>query len=471
MEEGSMKICLTLAARLRIETRRREGENGAALISSLLISVLLLAGGTALVLTSSMQATTAISSTSEVRAYYAAEAGLQAAVNVLRGNVAPVTGAGLPTGTSMSGNFQTAVTPLQSNKSGDPLTTQVPPVDRLSGWLDYSYPSALSTSANPSDANRVPLSVADSSYNAASDTAYSVQIRDPDNNPAGTEPSRLIVSSTGYGPNGAIKVLQMMVQRSSLNVVPPATLTLRGSEDGSALSFDSGASNAKTYSGVDNHGGDPTGADPNRPAFATTGPYVGTVNSGISKPDTITPQVGGNPLLGVMDVQTSGVPGAGVSTTVVATPWFLQAANNARQTVADLKAKAQDLGVYDSGGYSGTVGGTGAPAFLFVDGDATIGPSAGAGLLVVTGNLTLHGNPDFDGLILVLGTGTVTRDGGGNGTLNGAMIIAKFDSSGGFKGPSFNTNGDGNSTMQYDSVAIKKALNTLGRPCLGVVER
>src|SRR4029077_3974820 len=98
-------------------------------------------------------------------------------------------------------------------------------------------------------------------YNLATDTAYSVQIKDPDNTPSGTEPSRLVVYSTGYGPNGAIKVLETMVQRSSLNVTPPATLTIRGSDAGSVAGFDTGSSAAKEYSGVDNHGGNPTGAD------------------------------------------------------------------------------------------------------------------------------------------------------------------------------------------------------------------
>ncbi|HUS12474.1 MAG TPA: hypothetical protein VMZ30_18545 [Pyrinomonadaceae bacterium] len=65
------------------------GERGAALITVLFISLLVLTLASALILTTGMSATNAVSSTDEIQAYYAAEAGTQAALNVLRGNVAP----------------------------------------------------------------------------------------------------------------------------------------------------------------------------------------------------------------------------------------------------------------------------------------------------------------------------------------------------------------------------------------------
>src|SRR4029079_12155925 len=88
------------------------------------------------------------------------------------------------------------------------------------------------------------------------------------------------------------------------------------------------------------------------------------------------------------------------------------------------------------------------PMFTFVDGDCTL--TNGAGLLVVTGTLTMRGDTNFHGAILVLGTGVVIRNGGGNGEILGAILIARFDrSSGGFLAPTFNTNGGGNSNVQY----------------------
>jgi len=83
-------------------------------------------------------------------------------------------------------------------------------------------------------------------------------------------------------------------------------------------------------------------------------------------------------------------------------------------------------------------------------------------------------NPDRValGLIFVLGGGTVNRDGGGDGSIYGAMTVARFDpvNPGPFLSPTFNTNGGGNSTMQYDSEAVRKALNASGPRVWGVRE-
>jgi hypothetical protein len=88
-----------------------------------------------------MSTTNAVSATDEVQAYYAAEAGMQAALNVLRGNVAPTI------------NFKTAVADSQ-----------------LSQWLIKNYPSTTP--------DRLTLSP---SYSTANGMAYSITgISDPD---------------------------------------------------------------------------------------------------------------------------------------------------------------------------------------------------------------------------------------------------------------------------------------------------
>src|SRR6267142_5183575 len=67
---------------------RWSDQRGVALITTLLVSTLLLIVGGALILTTSLAHGLAIDSTSELQAYYSAEAGTNAAVNVLRGNIA-----------------------------------------------------------------------------------------------------------------------------------------------------------------------------------------------------------------------------------------------------------------------------------------------------------------------------------------------------------------------------------------------
>src|ERR1700682_1477802 len=101
-------------------------QRGAALLMTLLLSTLLLAAGGALIMSTSLSATTAVDSTAEMQAYTTAEAGVGAALNVIRGNVAPST-----TGAKI--NFLNAVTLATSNKIGDASTES-----RLSDWLQYS---------------------------------------------------------------------------------------------------------------------------------------------------------------------------------------------------------------------------------------------------------------------------------------------------------------------------------------------
>jgi hypothetical protein len=98
--------------------------------------------------------------------------------------------------------------------------------------------------------------------------------------------------------------------------------------------------------------------------------------------------------------------------------------------------------------------------------------------LIVTGDLTTNGNTSFDGVILVLGNGVVNRNGGGGGAFYGATFIANVDwplaegatPNTNFGAPYFDFNGGGGATMQYDSVAVANAFQTLPSPVLGVSE-
>ena len=115
-------------------------------------------------------------------------------------------------------------------------------------------------------------------------------------------------------------------------------------------------------------------------------------------------------------------------------------------------------------------------AFTFVDGDLTLGPGnpTGQGTLIVTGTLTLDGNFNFNGVIMVLGGGTVVRSGGGNGNIYGAVIVAKFARTGSdsdqFQAPTFNTSGGGTANIQYNSDAVDRAKSVGGHAIAGVKE-
>src|SRR5213078_3492816 len=87
----------------------RKNERGAALITSLLVATILLVAGGVLIQITSMSAANAIDATAETQAYYGAEAGLQAALNAVRGNAAHSATA-MPSGVTTM-NFLTAVVP------------------------------------------------------------------------------------------------------------------------------------------------------------------------------------------------------------------------------------------------------------------------------------------------------------------------------------------------------------------------
>jgi hypothetical protein len=277
------------------------------------------------------------------------------------------------------------------------------------------------------------------------------------------EPRRILVRSTGYGPKGAVKKLEMVLNQSAFDFDAPAVLTMRGSDNGTAMTFEIGSSNAKNYSGVDH-----AGALIQLPTFAVSGGDLTTADNGIKKESTVA-----DPELGYLD--NSSIPsGTTVPAIQALTPAFLQSADNARAALDALQTTASSMGRYYSpasgSAYSVTASNTTPTGITFVDGDCNL--DGGSGLLVVTGNLEMSGNPSFDGVILVLGGGSVNRNGGGNGNVYGAMVVASFNrtGTGGFTAPSFNTNGGGNSTMQYDSQAVARAMGAIGAAPGGVRE-
>ncbi|MCA1632361.1 MAG: hypothetical protein LC802_01265 [Acidobacteria bacterium] len=134
--------------------RERPGERGAALITALLISMMLLAAGGALIMTTTFSLSNSTDSIAETQAYYAAEAGTQAALNVLRGNIAP------------NPLFNTASATAVENKITFRQAVSTP---NLSRWLTYnnSFTTPRVTLSNP--------------YTALNGMAYNIAVSDPDN--------------------------------------------------------------------------------------------------------------------------------------------------------------------------------------------------------------------------------------------------------------------------------------------------
>jgi len=410
---------------------KRGNERGAALITMLLTSTLLLGAGGALIVATSMSAANSADAVAEMQAYYAAEAGLQATLNALRGNRAA--SPALTAGQKM--DFRKAISLTTSNDQGGGDSSTFP---RLSRWLPY---------ASDAPGSRVSI---------GNGVGYQVRVSEPvgvTTLPLSQEPPRLVIQSTGYGPRGARKQMQMLVKKGAFNFALPATITLAGSPP---LTFAHGNSNSD-YSGEDN-----AGVDAQRPVFAVSG-----LNNQTTVNNTI---ASGNP-----DVTS---PGAGLLN-ISNTPSFLTSADSARAFLAQAKELAQEMGRYytvDPG--SSNRGTIAAPAFTFINNRggaaANFGTGfQGAGLVIVTGRLNTTGATDFRGIILVLGEGHVDRSGGGNGDILGAMVVASFNAvgpGGFFNAAHFNFDGGGTSNTQYDSNEVRRALNSTGISTLGIVE-
>lgn len=575
--------------------RARRGERGAALVTVMLMSTLLMAAGAAMLMTSMYSATGAIDATAESQAYYAAEAGLQATLAVLRGNAAPNPLFNVdPASDANKISFRKAVNVATSNAAGTSADV------RLTRWLNYN---------NAYNPPRVPVSP---NYNPATGMAFRVvEIVDPDNTdqisfstreqanqttltcfqpggpntpnftlvytpqasttlstgggtsastlgtlqvtavsqnnstvtispltpyifnltiqqtspwpstttipvrvygtvarvgntitpaltfefpqlsyslggvhyvvPASTvlvnntaaralpvnvtapEPNRLRIRVVGMARGGAEKRMQMLVSNFNFLYNAASAITIRSDDTDLPMNFNPGNSAQYGYDGNDNAGG------PNLPAFTVTSdPDFALINA------VPLGQVFGNPPVRKVAVSslapflqtTTGQYGAR------ATVDLLRAASKNQVWPNNCAGSPDACDRYFPSGTVPTDLGAGQPdgLFTFVDGDLDLPPGGGAGLLVVTGTLTMRGSAEFKGLILVLGAGQLLRDGGGNGNTLGSAVVARFDAASNFLAPTFNSNGSGNSGIRYDSDWVRRALKGPGPLVVGVTE-
>ncbi len=266
---------------------------------------------------------------------------------------------------------------------------------------------------------------------------------------------KICLTSIATTSGGSQAVVELTVFINEL-FPPPGAIALLGS----GATFIGGNSNAK-----DLYGDDQCGSDPPKPVVTLSDAIdVAAVQAAISKPDTYhTEDEFGDPVTFsddpdaiVTDVPQSIIDGIESNYGIdLLDPADLD------NLVATIKEQADTVAPDGSTDATVYLGNTGDLQIVVVTGDFTMsGSSNGAGILVVTGTLTFSGSPSYTGLILVIGEGSVIRNGGGNGTLSGAIIVA--NTTGGVLGPpSFVTNGGGSGTVQYCSTAVNNPLSLL----------
>lgn len=275
------------------------------------------------------------------------------------------------------------------------------------------------------------------------------------------EPLRILIRSIGFGPRGARKQLEAMVQKNYFDgLSAPAALTMVGSSSG--FVFEPGNSNRVSYSGDD-------------VATAINIPSIGvTNNTNLNYVINHPPKNDPNP------------PPADVA--VEMPDWLTSPAalDKKIQELYDIADKAKRL--YVNGQTPPNFGDNyTARGITFIDGDASFRGSGG-GILVCTGKLTLNGGVDFNGLIIVTGAGGFDRSGGGGGTLQGNTVIAPYAKSrmvkadgtpadkdgiatAPFLGPKYDISGGGNSELRYNSSSVNNGLTAVSNIVLGVAEK
>ena len=155
-----------------------------------------------------------------------------------------------------------------------------------------------------------------------------------------------------------------------------------------------------------------------------------------------------------------------ISTTIPASTMANLNLNDLNEMVRMIESAADTVAPGGSDSGSVNVGAPGDSQVVVVDGDFNLNDN-GAGILLVKGELTFAGNIDFDGIIFVIGEGSMVRNGGGVGNINGGIMVANTAGPDGIPGngddvlgaPTFDTSGGGTTNIHYCSTAMGDALS------------
>lgn len=278
---------------------------------------------------------------------------------------------------------------------------------------------------------------------------------------------KVALTSVGKGSNGSRAVIEVTV--STFDLFPlPATITLLGT----GASFAGGNSNAKELHGDDQCAVDPLGVS--RPVVAVShAADVAAVQSAIngSKPNTYyAKDASGSTVTAATqpDLISNSIPSSTLVSIHTAYGINLLSVTDLNGLVDSLKKVADTVAPGGSSASSVNVGTPSDPKVVVATGNFTLN-GAGAGILVVTGQLVFNGNVDYDGVILAIGEGYMRRNGAGNGTLRGAILVANTAGADAIPGtgddtlgpPTFDTSGGGNGNVNYCSTVIKNALSVV----------
>jgi hypothetical protein len=256
-----------------------------------------------------------------------------------------------------------------------------------------------------------------------------------------------LVTTLAVTKSGTRRMLQTELTRDSLNLTFPGALTLDGTSD--VMS----GPNSNPYQVL---GADTAGCG--GAAGGTTVPAI-AVNDTADKTAVIA---------GIPSNRQSNYTGVGAAPDVeVATmPTNLQSVASLNSLLSTIKNNVTQpvLTGNQSGLSAAYLGSAASPQIIYIDGDLSLsGNTTGYGTLVVTGTFSPGGNVGWQGLVLVIGKGIVSGNGGGNNEYDGAIVVAQtVNPSTGVPlatlgAPTFSFSGGGGNGIRYSSGCINQA--------------
>jgi Tfp pilus assembly protein PilX len=288
--------------------------------------------------------------------------------------------------------------------------------------------------------------------------------------PAQNYTSVYTLTALAVTPSGSRRMVQMDVAPSIIPNIPGAMVM-----DGALASFTPGTSNAFQACGADGVSCDGSATHP--PQNGTICPPPGN-EPAIGTFDNASAANANAAILGVG--RTGSYNGSPTSVANVGTALGAGGMNTVQGLTAlvnEVAAAATPANTYTTTGALANPGTVTNPVINVVTGDLDITNLTGAGILLVEGNATFSGRPNYNGVILIVGKGNLTMSGGGNGVIDGAMLVANlYNSSGqpltsGAPGiPVMNFSGNGNMTIQYDSCWVAAMNQSSPYSSLGVRE-
>ncbi len=277
-----------------------------------------------------------------------------------------------------------------------------------------------------------------------------------------------LLTALGVSPAGARSMIQMEAAPAIRSLSLPGALTLAGPQP------NFGAPNSYNFSisGTDHPNGyiDPThGATAPLPAGCPAGTAAPHPSIGVyDNPDSPTSPTSVATVLGDIPTERAptNYPGLSASPDVRNVYGALgdqgTTPSGMESIVSAVSALAGPSGTYTGNQSDSTInmGSCNAsnfnPAVDVVYGNVNFnGSTTGCGILVVTGTLNFAGNTTWNGIVLAIGQGVITFSGGGGGTINGSVFVAKTrDTSGNLLSelgtPTLDWSGGGGNGIYYD---------------------